>query len=173
MRRILVVVAALAACGGSDEEHDLTGEWVSQNDAADEALGAMADTLEQFGATVSPRAADWIAPDDGATLDRAAPPTFEWTPKGTASLARHLKTTGHFVWLRLETPGDDVPMDVISIEDGEAQPTSFTPTAAQWARISAGGSITARLVTAELDHARVVEGPFEAADSARTFTIGP
>ena len=167
-----VVSVGLAACGHSHGDNDLLGEVVVQNDASDEAFANLADTYDQMGSTVSAMASDWVGPAAATPLEAATAPTFEWTEAPVSSSARHGTSTGRFVWLHLEAEGDDLAIDVASVKDTDAEPTTFTPTAAQWTRLAAGGTITARLVTAQLDRGNVVSGPFEPADSARTFTIG-
>lgn len=169
---ITVGAVGLAACGHSHGDNDLLGEVVVQNEASDEAFANLADTYDQMGSTVSAMASDWVGPEAATPLDPATPPTFEWTEAPTSSSARHGTSTGRFVWLHLEAAGDDLALDVASVKDAAAEPTTFTPTADQWTRLSAGGTISARLVTATLDRGNVVAGPFEPADSARTFTIG-
>lgn len=168
----VLALGVLGACGHSHGNSELLGEVVLQNDASDEAFANLADTYDQMGSTVSAMASDWVGPAAATPLDPATPPTFEWTEAPASTSARHGTSTGRFVWLHLEAAGDDLPIDVASAKDASAEPTTFTPTAAQWTRLAAGGTISARLVTATLDRGTVVAGPFEPADSARTFTIG-
>lgn len=165
---VLLSSLAVGACGHPHEGEELLGEVVLQDDASDEAFGALADTYEQMGGSPNAAASEWAGPEAGP-LAAGTPPTFSWT-EGTA--ARHGVATGRFVWLRITATGDDQPIDVASVDTGTTTgSTTFVPTPGQWARVAARGTLTARLITAELDDARVVLGPYEPADATRAFTI--
>lgn len=164
---LLICACSLAACSDDHSTgNPLLGEVVRQDDASEEALANIADTYELSGGVPNAQAATWVSPEAVPPLDPATPPTFEWSDD-TAASARHGVTTGKFVWLRIAAPGVEEPLDVVSIET-----TTFTPSGAQWARLSTGSTITARLLTAQLDNGMVVLGPFEPADSTRTYTLG-
>lgn len=161
---LVLLLCVLTACSDDHSTgNPLLGEVVRQDDASEEALANIADAYELSGGVPNAQAAIWVGPEAASPLARATPPTFEWSDD---SAARHGVTTGTFVWLRIAAPGVDEPLDVASIET-----TTFTPNAAQWTRLAVGASVTARLVTAQLDDGRVVLGPFEPADPTRTFSI--
>jgi hypothetical protein len=166
----LCSLLGLAVSCGGDSDSPLVGEIVRLDDASDEVLENIADTVDREGTTIDgAQAARLTAPADGATVPAATPFTFEWAFPLERPTPRHGETTGTFVWLRLDGDGMDEPLDVVALTS-----TSFTPTEDQWARLTAvSGQVSARVITTQVDRGVIEMGPFEAPDGQVAFTIAP
>lgn len=106
-----------AACGGDD--HGVADEdIILLDDASDEVVLDLADLVERGEVTTDDEVAAFlVSPADGDQLPAGQPPTFEWELR--ASDLRHGRTTGDYVWLRIDGPGMEGPIDVAAIESTE------------------------------------------------------
>ena len=176
------VVLALG-CGGEPAATPPTSVTINCG-ASDEAWLAMQDLVNVTGArTDDVNAAHLSAPATGALLSAATPTTFQWTlALPVAGLAQHGVDNGTFVWLHFTRAGLTAPFDVISVDPGKpdvdagvlAPCLSYTPSAADWARLAgAPGPLTLSLYTAKESLNVVTEGPFQPTTNAFTFTVAP
>ncbi|HWM86502.1 MAG TPA: hypothetical protein VNO33_11705, partial [Kofleriaceae bacterium] len=82
-------------------------------------------------------------------------PTFTWTTRQEAgsNTARHGLTTGDFVWLRIDGPGMDAPIDVVSLES-----TSWEVDAEHWESLRGStGALEVQVTSAYVDRGNVEE----------------
>jgi hypothetical protein len=158
----LLFLAVTPACHDHADESDV----IRVNDASDEVFVTLED-LDAQGAVMvdDAEAATLTAPASGATLSGDTPPTFTWALPAQTRTPRHGVANGTFYWLRFTGAGISGQVDVLAVAV-----LTWTPTAEDWARISAGTEVTVRLVTAIVDDALVVEGPWRPTANP-SFTI--
>ncbi len=158
----------LADPGGVDVDRA-----VLLNGAADTVLVTMSDAIDNGQVEINDdMAAAIVTPEPGATVARATPFKFAWSvPSGKPAdggRARGTTTSGEFVWLQLSGGGLARNIDVLAVGV-----SSWTPTAAEWAEISAAtGPVTITLTNALLNGGVLQNGPYRAT-APSTFAIAP
>ncbi len=177
-----VALAAVLGCGGGASK-PLASVAINCG-ASDEGWLAMQD-LVNAGATLTDdvNAARLSEPTNGSLLAAASLSTFQWTlPPRVAAVLPHGIDSGTFVWLHFTGSRLTAPFEVISVDPGKpdadagvlAPCLSYTPSAADWARIAgAPGTLTLSLYTAKESLNVVTEGPFQPTINAFTFTVTP
>jgi hypothetical protein len=169
-RLLLLALLLASGCPFADEGGVDLDRAILLNDAADSVLATMADAVDSGKLQVDEdQAAALVAPEPGATVARDTPQQFAWSlPSGGSLRARGSKTSGEFVWLELSGGGLARNVDVLA-----TGMSSWTPTAAEWAEISAAtGEITVTLTNATLENGVIVAGPFRRT-SPGSFSIAP
>jgi hypothetical protein len=167
----LLSITIMPACSGDDDGGDeVDADLVQLDDASDEVFLTIRDLVDRGEVTTDDAAAArMVAPADGESLSAASPPTFTWD-HGDSTI-RHGVTTGDFVWLSIECPGLERPVDVLAIET-----ESWTVDTDHWAAIteaalaSDSAQCTATLTSAYVDREIVQEGPYRASSSP-SYTI--
>jgi hypothetical protein len=146
----LCTLAVASGCGGDDDDV-ADDEFIRLDDASEEVALTLQELVSRGEVTTDDDvAARLIAPEDGAQLPADAPPTFEWSARGTA---RHGVTTGEFVWLHIEGPGMDTPIDLVAIES-----TTWTPEEEHWEILrTSTGPCEVQVVSAYVDRGIVEE----------------
>ena len=165
--RALILLAVLSACGGGDDEVD--ADLVVLDDASDEVFVILEDLVERGEVEIDDAlAARVVAPADGDELSAAERPTLTW--EHALGTARHGRITGDFVWLRIDCPNLDEPVDVVAIETEE-----WTVDEAHWDEITAAAlqSDSAQcgvaVTSAYVDDAIVEEGPYQPSSQVSYF----
>ena len=177
-----VALPTVLGCGGGASK--VPASVTINCGASDEGWLAMQDLVNATGAhTDDVNAALLSAPATGAVLSAATPTTFQWRlALPAAILAPHGIDSGTFVWLHFTGAGLTTPFDVISVNPGKpdadagvlAPCLSYTPSAADWARLAgAAGTLTLSLYTAKESLNVVTEGPFQPTTNAFAFTVTP
>ncbi len=146
---LYLVLLLVVACGGDD---GFEGDAVLLDDASDEVLVTLEDAVDRGLVSINDQlSAQLVMPGDGAQVPTGSPPTFSWAPPQITAV--HGRTTGDFVWLRIEC-ADMEPIDVLAIETME-----YTPDVAHWTKITdSSGTCTSTLTTAFLDRGILTEG---------------
>lgn len=168
---LLLALLSPAACGPGGDSN-LLGDVVALDDASDEVLAIIADHLERDGATIDDtKAAALVAPTADQVLPADPAATLEWTVPGSLAVRsgyRHGVETGTFVWVRVDGPNLEQPIDVVALTT-----TAYQVSPTRWTTMTgAGGSFTATITTAVVDRGEVVEGPYQPSDPDVSFTIG-
>jgi hypothetical protein len=167
----LLFIAIMPACSGDDDGGDqVDADLVQLDDSSDEVFLTIRDLVDRGEVTTDDTAAaQMISPADGESLSAATAPTFTWN-HGNSTI-RHGRSTGDFVWLSIECPNLERPVDVLAIET-----ETWTVDTDHWAAItqaalaSDSAQCTATLTSAYLDREVVQEGPYRAS-SAPSYTI--
>jgi hypothetical protein len=157
------LLAALAGCPSEDDPPDpdeLLGDLVRLDDASDEVLAVIADEVQREGTTINDAAAQLNAPADGAVLPAGTAATVEWqyapTTGGAGAPWFHGIDTGTFVWIRIDGPGLEEPIDIEALET-----ESYTLSPTRWGTLTlAGGPFTATIITTVVDRGVIVDGPW-------------
>jgi hypothetical protein len=159
----LLIAACPADGGGVDLDRAIL-----LGDASDTVLAAMSDAVDNGSVQIQDdQAASIVTPEPGATLDRATPPQFAWAVPNQKA-RRGTVTSGEFVWLSLSGGGLARQIDVLAVGV-----TTWTPSASEWAEISAAtGPVTLTLTNAAVDSGVITAGPFRAS-APSTFAIAP
>jgi hypothetical protein len=158
-----VLLIALAGCPSEDEPPDpdeLLGDLVRLDDASDEVLAVIADTVQREGTTTSDAAAQLNNPTDGAVwpADPAGVVEWQYAPATGAPAGPwwHGIDTGTFVWIRIEGGGLEEPIDIEALES-----ESYTLSPTRWGTLSeAAGPFTATIITTVVDRGVIVDGPW-------------
>jgi hypothetical protein len=160
----LLLSLASVGCGGDDDEVS-DGSVVRLDEASEEVVLTLKDLVERGEAITDDEvAAHLTAPADGEALPADEAPTFTWTLRD--SNLRHGRETGEFVWLHIEGPGMEEPIDVAAIES-----TSWTVDDERWQALQAStGPCEVQVVSAYVDRGIVTEGPFVPAANP-TFSV--
>jgi hypothetical protein len=138
------------------------------NMASDEVLLSIVDAVDSGDLVIDDALAPaMVTPEPGQALPAATPAQFAWSlPSAARKTPRHGTTSGDFVWIRMEGGGLAAPIDAIAVDV-----TNWTPTADEWARITAAtGEVTITLTSAFVDNGVLMEGPFRRT-SPSTFSI--
>jgi hypothetical protein len=167
---LVLAVPALAACPAEEGGIDLESA-ILVNDASEEVLGVIADAVDNGLVQIDDgKAAAIVTPEPGAVVPRATPLQFAWAlPSAKPSRApRHGKQTGDYLWMRLSGGGLTRDIDMVAVDV-----TSWTPTAEQWAEISAAtGPITITLTYAFVMDGVIADGGPYRSTAPTTFSIG-
>ncbi len=177
-----VALATVLGCGG--RASNAPASVTINCGASDEGWSAMEDLVNATGAkTDDVNAALLSAPTSGAALSAATPTTFQWTLSPPAAIGLpHGIDSGAFVWLHFTGTALTAPFDVISVNPGSPDADagvltpclSYTPSAADWARIAgAPGTLTVAVYTAKENLNVVTEGPFQSTTNPFTFSVTP
>jgi hypothetical protein len=153
---------AAAACGGDDGHAD--DEIVLLDDSSDEVVLTLEDLVDRGEVTTDDSVAAFlVSPADGDELSAGEPPTFTWEPR--ASTLRHGRTTGDYVWLRIDGPGMEAPIDVAAIES-----TEWTMDEEHWEHLQeATGPCEVQVISAYVDRG-IVEEAFQPSSNP-TFSV--
>jgi hypothetical protein len=167
MRAVSLLLPFLlaAGCGGGGDDDVANEDIILLDDSSDEVVLTLQDLVDRGEATTDDDiAAQLTAPTDGAALPGDTPPTFTWSLR--QSNLRHGRATGEYVWLHVEGPGMDQPIDVAAIET-----TSWTPDGTHWDLIRGStGPCQVQVVSAYVERGVVLEGPF-VPSSDPTFSV--
>jgi hypothetical protein len=169
-RLLLIAILFAAGCPLADDGGVDLERAILLNDAADSVLATMADAVDTGKLQIDDdQAAALVTPEPGAVVARDTPIQFAWSlPSGGSLRARGSKTSGEFVWLTLSGGGLARDIDVLA-----TGVSSWTPTPAEWAEISAAtGEITVTLTNATLENGVLVAGPFRRT-APGSFAIAP
>jgi hypothetical protein len=155
---LAIPLALAAGCSGDDDVAD--EDIILLDESSDEVVLTLRDLLDRGEVVTDDEvAARLTAPADGDTLPADSAPTLTWEPR--QSNLRHGRETGEFVWIHVEGPGMDAPIDLAAIET-----TSWTVDAESWERLRAStGPCTVRVISAYVDRGIVEEGPFQPSES--------
>lgn len=161
---LCLLVSSTAACGGDDGEAT-DEDIVTLDDASDEVVLTLRELVDRGEVTTDDEvAAHLTAPADGEEISAA--PTLTWTTR--RSNARHGRETGEFVWLHIQGPGVDAPIDIAAIET-----TSWTVDEEHWDVLRAStGPCEVRVVSAYVDRGIVTEGPFQPGENPSFSVTG-
>lgn len=147
----------------------------------DEACHVFVEEESRGNVVVDPyKGPIWSSPSTGASLSRAAPPTFTWSKGTLASIPRWRR------WLALEgtahahgdTTGDAF---VATFRDANGKELlrvlttelSYSPDGATWARLAAGASLRIDLAQMRLVRNVIATGTKVTAAAQLTFTVAP
>jgi hypothetical protein len=159
----LVVVA----CGVGDPHEDGL-DVVLLDEASDEVLITLIDATGRGEVTADDdRAAHLTSPVDGAELPLGSAARFSW--EAAQLTTYHGRSTGDFVWARIDCPGMGDPIDILALET-----MSWLADANHWAKIGlTTGACTVTVTTAFVDRGVIQEGgPFRPT-SHPTFSLRP
>jgi hypothetical protein len=153
----LALLLPAAACGGDDDVAD--EDIVLLDNSSDEVVLTMKDLVDRGEVTTDDDvAAQLTSPGDGDELPADSAPTFTWDLR--QSDLRHGRDTGDYVWLHIEGPGMDAPIDVAAIESD-----SWEVDAEHWELLrSSTGPCQVDLYSAYVDRG-VVEEIFQPSSS--------
>ncbi len=197
----LTAPAALSACGGDDDDGAAPGGAQGATPPVVDEIaviyqGGPTDETLRSVIGVPPladdaRAATLAAPAAGATMSAATPPTFQWaaaqalapaSPASRSPWARLVSALGEPAAHAHGKPYSGVAY-LLSIASASGTPlltvltaeTSFTPDAAEWATVSAGGDdLRVYLLTARCEQNAVVAGgPWAPSAGAVALRLGP
>jgi len=189
MRLASLAVLALAIGCSDDHSHESTVNDACSDGGAyervvvtDEACRSYveAESRSQVVTDIA-KAPAWTSPAAGVTkVSATTPPRFAWT-KGTLARSMWKKLLRAIdplpeAWAHGDTTGDAY---VLYFRDGAGKElhrvmttnTEYTPTAATWDRIRAGGTVKVTLVGVRFTTNAVATGTKPTAAEPRTFTV--